>query len=357
MEPSFSRRKNIIITLAVTTTAATFTGLIRWIFFPELGWQLILYSYLISLVALPVFFYFLRWINFRMEKAMPYDTWGMKRFITQQLVFIVVALVMMNLMFFLFYTFNIDRFVTGELQSFMYSKYLKMVGYFTYVIVASLVNLAFYTSYLFHKWRAALIEKTKLEVATAELEREKTRVQYENLKNQLNPHFLFNSFTSLNSLITKEPLLAQRFLQQLAKVYRHLLQNSSTSLVSLRAETDFVANYIALQTTRFRHGLNINIQVPDGYEERRIIPVTLQILIENAIKHNIIDAEQPLHINIGVEGDAWLVISNNIQLKKNVENSNRQGLSNLKRLYAYYSPLPVTVTANDDIFSVKVPLL
>jgi two-component system LytT family sensor kinase len=358
MEPSFSRRKNILVTLGVTTIAATIAGVIRLLFFPEVGWQLILASYIASLIMLPLVYSLMRWINIRMEKVMPYETWGMKRFFVQLLIFIALALGTMHLLYYLFFSvFHFERFAPEEVRAYFFGKYTISIGYYSYIMLASFINLAFYTNYLFHKWRAALIEKTRLEVATAELEREKSRVQYENLKNQLNPHFLFNSFTSLNSLITKEPTLAQRFLQQLAKVYRHLLQNSSTSLVTLRAETDFVSNYIALQTTRFQQGLQVSIDIPGDYEERRIVPVTLQILIENAIKHNIIDAEQPLKICIYVEADAYLVIRNNIQLKKSVENSNKQGLNNLKRLYTYYNQSPVIVKEENGIFSVKIPLL
>lgn len=358
MVPSFTRRNNFFLIMAISWVISTLSIAIRWYFFPELDHGVYIAGYIFSLVFLPLFFYFLQWTNTWMEKLMPYDKWGMKRFILQNLLFIVIAVAMVNLMFLLLGQYPpFNKMMASIMHTSLSAKITRTFVYYSYGILVSLVNLAFYARYLFQKWQATLLEKTRLEVQAAQLEQEKTKVQYENLKNQLNPHFLFNSFTSLNSLITKDPSLAQRFLQQLSKVYRHILQSGSSTLVSLKEEITFVNNYIALQTTRFQQGLEVNINIPEVYLPRNIVPVTLQILIENAIKHNIIDAEQPLTIHINVEADTYLVVENNIQMKTNVEFSSKQGLNNLKGLYAYYSPLPVVINTAEGVFSVKIPLL
>ncbi|PSL44341.1 histidine kinase [Chitinophaga niastensis] len=357
MGPLFTRRNNLLLTLAFIWVLATIAFVIRWYFFPEFGRQLFLISYIFSLIYLPLFFYALQWINHLMNKVMPYETWGMKRFIIQNLLFIGFGIVMMKFLNLQLKLPVYNHLVNDNTQMLMSDKIYKAFTYYSYGALVSILNLAFYARYLFRNWQSTLIEKTRLQVQAARLEQEKTTVQYENLKNQLNPHFLFNSFTSLNSLITKDPFLAQRFLQQLSKVYRHILQSGSNALVSLQEEITFVNNYIALQTTRFQQGLEVMIIIPEQYLQRSIVPVTLQVLVENAIKHNIIDAEQPLIIKINVEESIYLVIENNIQMKTNVEYSNKQGLNNLKNLYAYYSHQPVVINTADNIFSVKIPLL
>jgi two-component system LytT family sensor kinase len=357
MGPLRIRQHNTLFTLVIIWTFCTISLGINWFFFPEFGRPLFLVSYVCSLIYLPGFFFLLRWINRQFEKMMPYETWGMKRFIIQNVVYIGVMLLVVTFLLQLIKLPVTRPLINSVTQSLLSNNIMQIISYFSYGILVSLMNLAYYANFLFRRWQSTLLEKTRLEVQAAQLEQEKTKVQYENLKNQLNPHFLFNSFTSLNSLITKDPALAQRFLQQLSKVYRHILQSGSNTLVTLKEEIAFVNNYIALQTTRFQQGLEVIIDIPESYLERRIVPVTLQVLIENAIKHNIIDADQPLTITINVDAAGYLVIANNIQMKNNVEYSTQQGLNNLKGLYAYYSPQPVLILNTIVFFAVKIPLL
>ncbi|MCB0838465.1 MAG: histidine kinase, partial [Bacteroidetes bacterium] len=147
------------------------------------------------------------------------------------------------------------------------------------------------------------------------LEKEKAVVQYESLKQQLNPHFLFNSLTSLSSLITIDPRTASSFLDSLSKTYRYILKSSEWDVAPLSEELKFGESFVKLQKTRFGEGLQVNFQVEEKDYYRKIVPVTLQNLIENAIKHNILDEEEPLVINVFVEDD-YLVVRNNLQKKK-----------------------------------------
>lgn len=221
-----------------------------------------------------------------------------------------------------------------------------------------LCGLLFIGSLLFlYRYRLAQKEKFMLLENKAQmLEKEKTLVMYENLKQQLNPHFLFNSLTSLNSLIESEPKAASEFLDSLSKTYRYILKSRDSETVSLIDEIKFAENYVKLQKTRFEKGFEVNIRVPEELNHRKIVPVTLQNLIENAIKHNIIDEESPLVVNIFAEDD-FLVVQNNLQKKKFVETSNRQGLSSMESLYHYLSNHPVEISETEQFFTVKIPLL
>lgn len=188
------------------------------------------------------------------------------------------------------------------------------------------------------------------------LEKEKALVMYENLKQQLNPHFLFNSLTSLSSLIRLDQKVAGEFLDSLGKTYRYILKNRESELVPLQEELKFTDTYVRLQRTRFEKGLEVVQHIEEEYYHRKIAPVTLQNLVENAIKHNIIDEESPLKIIIYTEED-HVVVRNNLQRKNYVESSNRQGLQNLQSLYSYLSNRPVIIEEDKDFFTVKIPLL
>lgn len=221
-----------------------------------------------------------------------------------------------------------------------------------------LVMIAFGTIlYLFVNYRASQRAKIHyLQIQSTRLEKDKTEIQYQNLINHLNPHFLFNSLTSLNSLIITEPKVASKFLQKLSAMYRYILQSKDKETVTIEQEINFVNNYIDLQKSRFEDGLQININIDEQYLDCAIIPVTLQNMFENAIKHNIIEDENPLVIDVYVDGD-FLIVKNNLQRKGFVETSNKQGLDSLKTLYSYLSPKPFETIETETEFIVKVPLV
>jgi sensor histidine kinase YesM len=195
-----------------------------------------------------------------------------------------------------------------------------------------------------------------LQIQSTRLEKDKTEIQYQNLINHLNPHFLFNSLTSLNGFILSEPEVASDFLQKLSSIYRYILQNKDNETVSLGQELAFVKNYINLQKSRFEEGLQINIDIDERYLLSGIVPVTLQNLFENAIKHNTIEEDKPLVIDVFIE-DGLLIVKNNLQKKKFVETSNKQGLDSLKTLYKYLSTTPLETIETETEFIVKLPLL
>jgi two-component system, LytTR family, sensor kinase len=218
-----------------------------------------------------------------------------------------------------------------------------------YILASVIINGVFIVGFFIDQWKISLVRAERLE-------KEKTQVQFDNLKNQLNPHFLFNALTSLNSLIFENQGLASQFLQHLSKVYRYVLQNKDKNFVTVQTELDFIQNYVFLLRTRFEAALTITFRVDDPSKDKAIVPVTLQILIENALKHNVADKDRPLSIRIETNDD-YLVVSNNLQVRKLVETSNKQGLGNLKSLYAFLTDKPVKIEMTEGQFSVSVPLV
>lgn len=224
-----------------------------------------------------------------------------------------------------------------------------------FILVAALLMLGL----LFAISRYRLIKQRQvfqLETKSAVLEREKATIQYDSLKQQLNPHFLFNSLTSLAGLIEADQQMAGDFLQQMSDMYRYILKSGDQETVSLGDEIRFVKHYIDIQQTRFGDGLIVDMNVPESCLTFRIAPVTLQNMIENAIKHNIVDQGSPLVIRIFVDND-YLVVANNLQKKKMVEASNKTGLTQFVSLYKFLSEKPVLVEENDKEFAVRIPLL
>jgi len=239
-----------------------------------------------------------------------------------------------------------------QIPFFIQTPFYKKWWFIVLILFISAYTLFKYYRYRIKRHRQILSLETKAQA----LEKEKTEVLYENLKQHLNPHFLFNSLTSLSSLIRIDQKMAISFLDNMSKIYRYILQSKDNELVHVHDEIKFIDTFIRLQQMRFNRGLQVTIHVPEQYDYRRIAPVTLQNLIENAIKHNVIDEETPLRIEIYVEDD-FLIVKNNLQRKKFVETSNKQGLDNLRSLYKYLSDKPVIIEEKDNCFIVKIPLI
>lgn len=235
--------------------------------------------------------------------------------------------------------------------------FIGTVFYKQWWFISMMILISVLIFFGFYRYRLSQREKLLLLQNKAQLlEKEKALVMYEGLKQQLNPHFLFNSLTSLNSLINTAPADASRFLDSLSKTYRYILKSRDSETIPLAEEIKFAENYIGLQKTRFEKGLELNLNVPEEFRHRKIVPVTLQNLIENALKHNIIDEESPLVIDIYVE-DNYLVVKNNVQKKKFVETSNKQGLSNMQSLYRHLNNVPMEIQETPTLFTIKIPLL
>lgn len=218
------------------------------------------------------------------------------------------------------------------------------------LVLSSLVYFFFRT-----KWDAR-DRLFALEARALNLEKEKTIVQYEGLKQQLNPHFLFNSLSSLGSLIRIDPKMAAHYLEAMSKSYRYILKSQEQELVPLRDELQFIQTYIQLQKVRFEDALQVEFRIEEECSHLKIVPVTLQNLMENAIKHNIVDQDSPLRIEIFTE-NGFLCVRNQLQRKEFVETSNKRGLKQLVSLYQYLDSRPVRIEEDEGTFTVSVPLI
>lgn len=235
--------------------------------------------------------------------------------------------------------------------------HLDTIFYKTWWFRLLVLALAAAAIYGLYKYRLAQREKVyTLQSKASALEKEKVLVMYESLKQQLNPHFLFNSLTSLSGLITSNPANAKQFLERMSKIYRYILKSRDNETVALTEEIKLAETYTQLQQTRFKEALQVYFNIPEEYLYRKIAPVTIQNLIENAIKHNVIGMDHPLVIHIFIQNDL-LVVQNNMQKKKFVETSNRHGLASLQSLYHYLSGQPVAIIEDNHFFTVKIPLI
>lgn len=179
--------------------------------------------------------------------------------------------------------------------------------------------------------------------------------EHESLKSQIGPHFLFNSLNVLNGLIEENPERAQEFVSELSLIYRYVLEHKDKPLVSLREELDFAQTYMNLIQKRYEDGINFEIS-GDFNSELKIVPLSLQILLENCIKHNRISSENPLNIRVLVNSDHVKII-NNLQKKSKLTESTGKGLGNIINRYKNFSKQKVEIMENEAEFKVKLPLL
>ena len=178
--------------------------------------------------------------------------------------------------------------------------------------------------------------------------------QYEMLKNQVNPHFLFNSLNVLTSLVETDPDAATKFIRKLAEVYRYVLDIKDKELVPLSEELRLTEAYVFMQKNRFGENLVVNNRVnPDN---KKIVPLALQMLIENAVKHNVVSSDKPLTIDI-FEENGYLVCANTLQKKSTLPDSNTIGLNNIRERYAFLSQQPMEFGEREGKFVVKLPLV
>ncbi len=218
-------------------------------------------------------------------------------------------------------------------------------------------------------WKTTSLEKEQLQ-------RENLQSQLASLKNQVNPHFLFNSLNTLVHLIPENPDSAIKFVQKLSKVYRYILEMRDTATTPLSTELEFLNAYVFLLKERFGDNLYVNIDddvcakiegvtsshplntvVNTDVCEKHIIPLSLQILFENAIKHNVISAQRPLTISVSIENDAHLIVRNNLQRKNQVQEGTGVGLQNIRNRYQLVSQKEVDIIVTKESFIVSLPLL
>ena len=216
------------------------------------------------------------------------------------------------------------------------------------LIVTIVITSIFYSISFFKAWREAAVNEERYK-------KESIHYQYKALKNQVNPHFLFNSLNSLTQLVYTDQKQAVKFIKQLSDVYRYVLEHKDNELVLLSEELEFANNYIFLQKIRHDKNLLVDVMVNQP-STSKVVPMSIQILIENAIKHNEVSEENPLSIQI-TNDDEYVIVKNNLQRIKVIQNSDGIGLNALQRQYERLVSKPIVRIENEEEFIIKVPII
>ena len=241
-----------------------------------------------------------------------------------------------------------DVVIEGKtIQQFLANE--KPSNYIVSVVITFVVTLAIHAIYFYKAYQENKVKEQKIIAGTAS-------AQFESLKNQIDPHFLFNSLNVLSSLIEENPESAQKFTTSLSKVYRYVLEQKDKELVSVAEELKFAKTYMNLLKMRFEN--SITFEIPEGFdnEEAKVVPLSLQLLLENCIKHNIVSEAKPLHVKISIENNQ-LVVTNNLQKKEVLSDRKGVGLQNIVNRYAILTKRTVLVEENEQEFKIFLPIL
>ena len=223
---------------------------------------------------------------------------------------------------------------------------------FNYLIVALIMNFVLVAItegiFFFRQWKQSAVEAERFK-------KESIRAQLESLKNQVNPHFLFNSLNTLSSLIDHDKEMSKEFLDDLSTVYRYVLQHKDEEIVAVQTELDFIQSFTQLLKKRHGDRIAFHFNVDRDDLQKGIPPMTLQLLVENAVKHNVASRKRPLKVEVFSQ-DGNLVVRNNLQPKKGVT-STGVGLENIRSRYQYLVDKPVEVLEENDFFQVRIPII
>jgi hypothetical protein len=216
--------------------------------------------------------------------------------------------------------------------------------------ITFVVGAVYEAGYYFERWKKQALE-------TEAFKNRQLRAELDVLRSQLSPHFLFNSLNTLLALIPENPEKAIRFTEKLSSVYRYTLTYGERDVVRLRTELEFLEAYFYLLKMRFEQGLHLDVDLTESIKDSYIAPLTLQMLVENAVKHNIVSAHKPLHIRIYSENGATILVRNNHSPRQTTTEGTRLGLANICKRYLHLSNEPVDVIRSAEHFTVALPLL
>ena len=222
-------------------------------------------------------------------------------------------------------------------------------NYVAAIIITFIITLSLYAFNFYKAYQENRVKEQKIIAGTA-------NAKFESLKNQIDPHFLFNSLNVLSSLIEENPDNAQKFTTSLSKIYRYVLEQKDKELVTVQEELNFAKTYMNLLKMRFEN--SITFELPTDFEnpEAKVVPLSLQLLLENTIKHNVVSENKPLHIKIYIKNN-FLVVENNLQKKEVLQDRRGVGLQNIVSRYAILSERKVLIDENNQSFAVYLPIL
>ncbi|AWX43153.1 Sensor protein LytS [Flagellimonas maritima] len=233
----------------------------------------------------------------------------------------------------------LEAFLAGERPDYYYISFT----------ISMVVVFIFYSVFYYRFYKEKQLKEQKIIAGTAS-------ARFDALKNQLDPHFLFNSLNVLTSLIEEDPHQAQKFTTSLSKVYRYVLEQKNKDLVTVDEELNFARTYVRLLKMRFEDSIVFSIPDKSIIPDSRIVPLSLQLLLENAVKHNVVTSAKPLHITVKEES-GMLIVSNNLQEKQVVKKSSGVGLQNIQQRYEILTDRQVFIDKTASNFSVAIPIL
>lgn len=278
-----------------------------------------------------------------LNNFMPWETAPRKRVVVQLLLQIGLLILIFSFLFKLFE--GTKPIEPPPLNDSLILRQAWVIG-----VLISLLNTAVFTAeYFFTQLNQSRIE-------SMQLRQNVTQAQLDALKAQIDPHFLFNNFSTLSTLIEEDRELSAKFVQRLSQVYRYILSNRNHDIICLEDELSFIAAYYFLYQIRYGDAIQLQITVPTSKYKKGIAPVTLQLLLENAIKHNTLSEASPLIIEIYEEND-FLVVVNNLNTVSNPGSSNKMGLRNIEDRYRLLANVKPVILVTDKTFCVKIPLL
>ena len=276
-----------------------------------------------------------------LDKKLPWLHFPLRRLIVQVVLTVILVMLIIVIAIPILGLFW-NQQITSDV--FLSQMFFMMKVTFSFLLVGTLLTNAIM---FFKNWKEAAVQQEKLK-------REQLALQYETLKSQVNPHFLFNNLNSLTSLISTNPDKAIDFVKKLSEVYRYVLDQKDHELVALDIELKFLESYIFLQKIRFETNLNVQIDVES--KNYKVIPLSLQMMVENAIKHNEISDRNPLLVHVFSTDDQYLTVENKLQKKAGSE-GNGSGIQNISDRYEFFTDRKVKISFTSDRFRISIPLL
>jgi hypothetical protein len=338
------KRKNIITLFWVSLATSMF---FFFVFTDEKNIENFIHTILISFIYSFVLGVGNWGINDFLNKKFPWSEATTKRaFIS------VISILIANII--LVYFCNYLNFVViqkaATVEEYFSGKY-NFINWFT-------INVALLISAFLHarSFMEELKKTSKKEVVEQKLIAKSANAQFESLKNQLDPHFLFNSLNVLSSLIDENPKQAQKFTASMSKIYRYVLEQKDKELVTVEDEIEFAKTYCDLLKTRFENSVDFEFDIKNEDLRQLVVPLSLQLLLENCIKHNFATSLKPLIIKVFSENDT-LCIENNLQVREQMKESAGIGLANIVQRYSLLTKRNVFIEKSDDYFKVKLPML
>jgi two-component system, LytTR family, sensor kinase len=341
----FWKHSRIAYHLKILAASMLVTALYLWIMVPRIEFSFFLSTVPLVFIQLEIFLW-LGW-KFFPPRLIQGKTTGsiIKRTLLGLVLYYLIILLIAALIFFIYLLFRalVHNQPVGQILS-VFLRY-ESKGFFIGLAAGFLIGIVIF---LYFQWREALSREQKLK-------EEKMIFRYETLKNQVNPHFLFNSLNTLASLVETKPAVAGSYITKLASIYRYILEKKELNSVPLIEELIFAKNYFDLQKIRDGEKIRLETDIPEP-ARYKILPISLQILLENVFKHNVASIENPLIIQVKLTGDGYLEVSNPLRLKNSLEISPGTGLHNLGERTRLISGKDIRIIETPDEFKVRIPL-